>query len=160
MKRLLAMHGVAWLAQWTAAFSLWLLFAGEWDWIELAAAAGAATVAASLGELARTAAALRVRIPLEWVRRAWRVPFAVVLEFCVVAWALALCAKRRTIVSGAFEERPFEPTGRTARGAGVRAWATVMTAFAPNSYVIDFDPEGDAALVHELLPGRSYSRLV
>ena len=49
-------HVRAWALAWVVLWWLWVLLAGEWNRAEWIAAAGAATIAATLGEIARTRA--------------------------------------------------------------------------------------------------------
>ncbi|MEN3341080.1 MAG: hypothetical protein V7644_484, partial [Actinomycetota bacterium] len=67
-------HLIPWLATWLTLFWLWLLLAGEWNRQEWIAAASAAAVAATIGEVARTRAGVGVRVPARWLARAWTVP--------------------------------------------------------------------------------------
>ena len=46
-------HVVAWVAWWLALFWLWMLLVGEGNRVEWVAAAAAAAIGATLGELAR-----------------------------------------------------------------------------------------------------------
>ena len=60
-------HVLPWLAGWLALFWLWMLLAGDWSHTELIAAAAAATLAATIGEVARSRSAVRARISPAWV---------------------------------------------------------------------------------------------
>ncbi len=135
---------------WLALFWLWLLLAGDLNPIEASAAACAATVAATVGEVARTRAAVEPRVPLRWVARAWSVPTQILVDFGIVTWALV---RRRT---GELRERDFP----AREGAGVRAWAAYAANFSPNAYVVDLDPERDRVLVHDLVPRRASEKPV
>ena len=66
-------HVVPWLAMWLALFWLWLLLVREWNRQEWIAAASAATVAATIGEIARMRADVHPRVPLRWIARSWTV---------------------------------------------------------------------------------------
>jgi multisubunit Na+/H+ antiporter MnhE subunit len=137
-------HVRAWLAFWLALFWLWMLLVGEWNHIEWIAGASAATVAATIAEIARSRVDAGVRVPLEWVAKAWTVPAMIVVDFGLVMWALV---RRRR---GAFHERPSPAT----RTAGIRAWANLTANYSPNSFVVDLDPESGTVLVHVLVPFR------
>lgn len=136
-------HALPWLATWVALFWLWMLLAGEWNHQEWIAAASAATVAASVGEIARARAKVHGRIPLRWIAKAASVPHMVLADFGVLMWALA----HRSAVRGEFHSRPF------AERVPVRAWAGWLATFSPNAYVVDIDDE--RALVHDLVEWRS-----
>jgi hypothetical protein len=142
---------MAWLAAWLALFWLWLLLAGDWNRIEIIAAACGATVAATLAEIARTRAGVAPRVPLRWFARAWTVPHQIVVDFGIVTLALARSIVRRKVVRGDFRAHPFP----AREGVGVRAWATWAAQFSPNAYVVEIDAERGLALVHDLVPNRA-----
>jgi multisubunit Na+/H+ antiporter MnhE subunit len=146
-------HVVAWVAWWLALFWLWMLLSGDWNHIEWIAAACGATVAATIGEVARTRADVAPRIPLRWIGRAWTVPHQIVIDFWIITLALARSLVRRSIVRGEFRVHHFP----ASEGPGVRAWAAWAAQFSPNAYVIELDPERDRALVHDLVPNRASS---
>jgi hypothetical protein len=145
-------HVLPWLAWWLALFWLWFLLVGEWDNQELAAAAIAATIAASLAELARTRAGFTARVP-------WRaladLPGAlgmVVVDFGIVTWALLASVARRRVVRGRLVSRKFDGGSAAAPGVGPRAWAVLLACYSPNAYPIDVDPQTNTVLLHDLVP--------
>jgi hypothetical protein len=144
-------HVVAWLAAWLALFWLWLLLAGDWNRIEVIAAACGATVAATLGEVARSRAGVEPRIPLRWFVRAWTVPHQIVVDFGIITLALGRSIVRRTAVRGEYRAHRF-PAGE---GPGVRAWATWAAQFSPNAYIVEIDPDRELTLAHDLVPNRA-----
>lgn len=131
-------HAVAW----AALFWLWLLFVGQWNLRQWIAAAVVATLATAIGSVAVRAAGIDVRVPPAWVLKAWSVPVMVVFDFGILMWALV----RRP--RGVFVERSFEDEGDCAR-----AWATVVSGFSPNAYVVEIG-EGRAVL-HDLVRNRA-----
>lgn len=146
---------VGWVSFWLATFWLWLLLVGEWNRIELIAAAAAATIAATIGELARARAEVRVRVPLAWVASAKTVPLTIFVDFAIIVWALARSAARREVVRGAFRTRELPIGGDDPAAAGIRAWVAVMATYSPNAYVVDLDAERARSFVHDLVPRRS-----
>jgi hypothetical protein len=136
-------HVAFWVGWWIALFWLWLLISGDWNRIEIIAAACAATIAASIAEVARARAGVAPRIPLRWVARAWTVPHQIVVDFGLITVALV---RRR---EGVFRSHPFPAAGE---GQGARAWAVWAANFSPNAYVIDADDE--RVLFHDLIPNR------
>jgi hypothetical protein len=144
-------HVLGWLVMWVALFWLWLLLAGDWNRIEIIAAACGASVAATIGEIARTRADVAPRVPLRWFARAWSVPHQIVIDFGIVTWALARSLVGRRVVRGEFRAHPF-PAGE---GSGVRAWAVWAAQFSPNAYVVEIDTERELVLVHDLVPNRA-----
>ena len=135
-------HARAWIAFWLALFWLWMVLVGEWNHIEWVAGAAAATVAATVAEIARSRVGAGVRVPLEWVAKAWTVPAMIVVDFGIVMWALV---RRRR---GSLRERPSPATG----SAGIRAWANLAANYSPNSFVVDLDGGSGTVLVHDLVP--------
>jgi hypothetical protein len=144
-------HLLAWVALWLTTFWLWLLLAGDWNRIEIIAAACGATVSATIGEIARTRAAVEPRVPLRWFARAWSVPHQIVVDFWIVTAALVRSVARRRVVRGEYRAHSF-PAGE---GPGVRAWAAWAAQFSPNAYVVEIDPERELVLVHDLVPNRA-----
>ena len=143
-------HVGAWVAWWVALFWLWMLLAGDWNRIQWIAAASAATVAATIGEIARARAGVAPRVPLRWLSRFWSVPHQVVIDFGIITLALVHSLLQRKIVRGEYRAHPFP----ASEGPGVRAWATWAGQFSPNAYVIEIDTERELVLVHDLVPNR------
>jgi hypothetical protein len=139
-----------WIAWWVALFWLWLLLSGEWNRVEIVAAAVAATLGASLAEGLRGFIGVDMRIPLRDFARAWSVPLIVLVDFGIVMWVLLTSAWRRELHRGRFVARDFDPAG----GFGSRAWRTYVAMFSPNAYVIDADAERKVVLLHDLVPFR------
>ena len=121
---------------------LWLLLVGQWNLRQWIAAAVAATVATAIGSVAFRAAGIDVRLPPAWVLKAWSVPPMVVVDFGILMWALV----RRP--RGVFVERPLEDASESAR-----AWATVVSGFSPNAYVVEIG--GGRAVLHDLVRNRA-----
>ena len=148
-------HVVPWLATWLALFWLWMLLVGEWNRQEWIAAAGTASVAATIGEIARTRAGVHPRVPLRWIARSWTTPAMVVVDFGIVMWALLVSAVRREVVRGVFRSHDFPAGGADPESATVRAWVGVVATLSPNAYVVDLEPERGLALLHDLVPHRA-----
>lgn len=145
-------HVAAWLGWWFVLFWLWLLLSGDWRPIEWIAAACAATVAATVGEIARARARAGVapRIPLRWVAQAGTAIPQIFVDFGIITWALLQSLLPGRGVRGVFRAHSF-PAGE---GPGVRAWAAWAANFSPNAYVVDIDEERDLVLVHDVVPHR------
>jgi hypothetical protein len=74
-----------------------------------------------------------------------------------------MLALARTVVSGkapagAYEAVPFLAGGDDPESAGRRAFAASAGSLAPNSVVVDIDPERKLMLVHKLVPGSGPTR--
>jgi Na+/H+ ion antiporter subunit len=148
-------HVPVWLAWWIALFWLWLLLAGEWNRLELAAAAFAATIAATLAEVARTRTALHAKLPARALADVPQLLGMVVVDFGIVAWALLVSVARRRVVRGSIVSRELDRGARAARGEGPRAWTALAASYSPNAYVLDIDPESRTVVLHDLVPNRS-----
>jgi hypothetical protein len=147
-------HLLPWLATWLALFSLWLLFAGEWNRQQWIAAAITATIAATVGEIARTRAGVSARVPLRWLVKGWTVPVTVVVDYGILVWALLASLVRREVVRGVFRSHPFPAGGDDPTSAGVRAWASLASMYSPNAYVVEIDQQRGLVLLHDLIPFR------
>jgi hypothetical protein len=147
-------HVVAWLITWVVLWWLWQLLTGEWNHYEWIAGACAATIAATIGEIARTRAGVRAHVPLRRLGTGWSALPQVVADFGIITWALVRSALQREVVRGAFITREF-PAGRgDPESVGVRTWVTVLADYSPNAYVIDIDTEKKQVLLHDLVPHR------
>ena len=148
-------HVAVWLGWWLLLFWLWLLLAGEWNATQWVAAAGAAAVAASLGELARVRTGFVVRLPLRVFADVPKVLLAVVVDFGIVVWALLASLVRRDVVRGAFRSHELETGGDDAVGIGLRAWTEIAATYSPNAYVVEIEPDRRLVLLHDLVVRRA-----
>lgn len=143
-------HVAAWVAWWIALFWLWLLLVGQWNREEVVAAAIAATIAASLAELARVRTGFSARIP---IRNLVDVPQAlamVVVDFGILVRTLVVSVARRRIVRGELVSRELTDRSR-ADAVGLRAWTTLVASYSPNAFVLDIDPQTRRVLLHDLV---------
>ena len=147
-------HLVPWLVAWVALWWLWMLLAGEWNHYEWIAAAGAATVAATIGEVARTRADVSAHVPSRWLARGWTALLMVVVDFAILVWALVKSALRREVVRGSFRAHEFPAGGDDAESVGMRTWVNLLANYSPNAYVVDIDQERQLVLLHDLVPFR------
>ena len=145
-------HVAAWLGWWLALFWLWMLLVGEWDATEWVAAAGAAAVGATLGELARARLEVAPRLPLRALVDVPQVLAMVAVDFGILVWALLRSLVRREVVRGSFRSHELETGGRDARGVGLRAWTEIAATYSPNAYVVEIEPERGLVLLHDLVP--------
>lgn len=133
------MRALPWFVSWTAFFWLWQLLAGEWNHQEWIAGAAAATVAATIAEIARRLTGLGLAVP-RWALAA--IPQAllqVFVDFAIVMWALP----RRT--RGRVHTRKTDVRDS-------RVWTAYAANFSPNAYVIDIDDEH--VTLHDLVMHR------
>ena len=151
MSRRRAAAVVVW---WCALWGLWFAFQGEWNGIEWVAAACAATVGSVLAALVVSRGLLGARVPRDWVRRSWKVPLQVVIDFGIITLALVRAGLRGERVGGQFVSRSFSGGGDDAVGRGVRGFAAVAATYSPNAYVVDVDIDEDLVLLHDLVVHR------
>jgi hypothetical protein len=144
-------HVLPWLGWWLALFWLWLLLVGQWNREQVVAAAIAATIAASVAELARTRTGLSAPLPLRLLADVPPALGMVVVDFWILSWALLAGVVRRRIVRGELVSRERPPGSWVTQGAGPRAWTVLVASFSPNAYVVDVDPEERRVLLHDLV---------
>src|SRR4051812_9713354 len=132
-------HARAWALWWVALFWLWLLLAGEWNRIEVVAAACAAALAATLAEAARGLTDTRFRIAPAALRTVGRALLQVPIDFGILLLALGRAARRCERPAGAFVTRKArtEPPGDDPLAFGTRAWIVYVAELSPNGYVVD-----------------------
>jgi hypothetical protein len=147
-------HVGAWIAWWIALFWLWLLLVGQWNREEVVAAAIAATIAASLAELARVRTGFSARIPLSGLADLPQALGAVFVDFGILGWALVASVVRGRIVRGELHSRELTHRSR-AEGTGPRAWTSLVASYSPNAFVLDIDPETRRVLLHDLVRHRA-----
>jgi hypothetical protein len=131
---------------WVGLAALWLLYQGEWNAIQLYAAASAATLSLLVALVVRRGALPSVRVERRWLVGAARVPWNVVKEFGFVTVTLS----RRG--EGEFRRVPFPAGGARPAERGRRAFVSIATGYSPNSYLVDVDEERGEMLVHLLHP--------
>jgi hypothetical protein len=139
------MRTVAWvILVWVALTAFWLLIQGEWNAIQLYAAASAATLSLVVGLGVRRWALPSARVEVRWLRRALWIPWQVVKEFGYVTLFLL----RRG--EGEFRTDSYPTGGARPAERGRRAFVALATGYSPNSYVVDVDRERGEVLVHLL----------
>ena len=148
-------HVVPWLAWWLALFWLWMLLVGEWNREEWVAAAIAATIAATLAEFARLRTGFSARLSLRDLAVLPKALGMVFVDFGILVWALVVSVGRRRVVRGELVSREVEHGSAVTRGVGPRAWAVLVSAYSPNAYVVDLDPETRRVVFHDLVRNRA-----
>jgi hypothetical protein len=104
-------------------------------------------------EVVRAQGVLNFTIEPGRLARSVKVPLLIASDFGIVTWTLARSLARRKRVVGRYLEVPF-PAGdaRHARHAWRRAYTTTLRSMAPNTIVVDIDPERNVAQLHTLRP--------
>jgi hypothetical protein len=144
-------HVLPWVAWWLALFWLWMLLVGEWNRVEIVAAAIAATIAATLAEFARVRTGFAARLSLRDLEVLPKALWMVFVDFGILVWALLVSIARRRVVRGELVARE----SAVGEGVGPRAWAVLVSAYSPNAYVVDLDPETRRVLLHDLVRHRA-----
>jgi Na+/H+ ion antiporter subunit len=135
-----------WTIGWVALGGLWLLYQGEWNAIEIYAAAAAGGLSLLLAFVVRRHVLPSVRVERRWLVRAARIPWQIVREFVLVTLFLA----RRRPREGEFRRLPFPAGGARPAERGRRAFIALATGYSPNSYILDVDEARGEVLVHVL----------
>jgi hypothetical protein len=142
-----------WLIWWAIALGLWMLLVFKTEPAEIAAGAVAAAFAATGAELVRSRGYAPFSPELHWWRGLIRVPGEVLVDTWRMMRLLVLHFARGVPIEGRFRVVHFGScAGDDPRSQTRRAVATWLGAISPNTYVLGFDEEKDAALVHQLVP--------
>ncbi len=144
-------HVAFWVGWWIALFWLWILLAGEWNRQEWVAAAAAAAIGATFGEVARVLVGVSPALPRQALADAPQALAMVVVDFGIVVWALFASLARRQVVRGEFRSNRLVPVTRV-RTPGLRAWTAFLASFSPNAYVVEIERESGSVLLHDLVP--------
>jgi hypothetical protein len=140
------MRALQWVLGWLALWGLWLLYQGEWNAVQIYAAASAATLCIVVALLVRRFALPAARLEARWLVRAVPIPWLVLKEF----WLITAFLFRRG--EGEFRRIPFPAGGPRPAERGRRAFVAFANGYSPNSYVVDVDEERGELLVHVLSP--------
>lgn len=142
----------AWLAWWVVLMSLWVAVDDSFAADELIAGALAAAVAALVAEVAGRQAGARLHVRPGWLLRALRLPGEVAVDTLRVFALLArVLLRRQPPPRGTFREIPVRYGDDTPPGVTRRVLLTAGRSLSPNAFVVGFDAERDAMLVHELV---------
>jgi multisubunit Na+/H+ antiporter MnhE subunit len=135
-----------WTIGWLSLAALWLLYQGEWNAIQIYAAAAAAALSLLVAFVLRRHVLPATRVERRWLVRTARIPWQVVREFGIVTLFLV----RRRPREGEFRRLPFPAGGARPADRGRRVFIALATGYSPNSYVLDVDEEQGEVLVHVL----------
>jgi multisubunit Na+/H+ antiporter MnhE subunit len=135
-----------WIFGWVVLGALWLLYQGEWNAVELYAAASAAALSVVVAFAVWGQALPAARVERRWLVRAGRIPWRVVREFGLITVFLV----RQPRGEGEFRRLSFPAGGARPAERGRRAFVALATGYSPNSYVLDVDDDENVALVHVL----------
>jgi hypothetical protein len=142
-----------WLVWWAIALALWMLLVFKTELAEIVAGAAAAALAATGAELVRFRGYGPFSPELRWWRGLVRVPGEVLVDTWRMLRLLILHFVRSEPIEGRFRVVHFDScAGDDPRSQARRVVATWLGAISPNTYVLGFDEEEDAAVLHQLVP--------
>lgn len=139
---------------WAVLMSFWVLVDDSLALAELLAGAGAAALGAFLVELVQYQAATHLRVRIEWMAEALRLPGRVLSDTMVVFGALwdQLVHHRRP--ASGFSELPARWGDESPEGVTRRALLIAGRSLAPNAVVAGIDQDRGVMVVHHLVPDR------
>lgn len=141
----------AWLAWWGLAMSLWLLIDFSIALPELLVGAGVAAMTAVLAELAGYQTRTRLRMRIEWVVPALRLPQQVARDTLIVFAALWRQLVHGTAAPSGYRELPMTHGGDDPESVTRRVLAIGGKSVAPNAFVLGIDPDRDVMVIHQLV---------
>lgn len=136
----------------------WVLLMAFWVWIddsialsELLVGSGVAVLGALLVEVVQYQSDTHVRIRVEWVAPAFRLPAQIVRDLGVVLRVLWRRVVAREEPRSGFVEVPVRAGGDTVDDVTRRALIMVGSSVAPNSLVLGIDRDRAVMIVHHLV---------
>jgi multisubunit Na+/H+ antiporter MnhE subunit len=140
-----------WLAWWVLMMSFWVIVDDSIEADELLVGAGAAALAALLAELAGYQARTRVRMRIEWLGPALRLPLDVVRDTGTVFCALWRQVVLRQPPRSGFRDVDVRYGGETLEDKTRRALLIGGKSLAPNTFALGLDAERGVMVVHQLV---------
>jgi multisubunit Na+/H+ antiporter MnhE subunit len=141
----------SWLVWWVILMALWVWADDSLLLSELIAGALIAAAAATVAEVVQHQAGSRIRIRIEWLARALRLPGQVLSDTGIVLGALWRKLARGEDPPSGFVLKPARYGDDSAEGRTRRALLLGGTSVSPNSYALGFDRRRDAIIVHHLV---------
>lgn len=135
----------AWLCWWVVLTVLWLALADSRRLEEVVAAVVVGAFGATASVIVRAQRDVVLRPRARWVLGA----LGAFGRWPRDLWALTLALRSRP--TGSILEEPFEATGEDPRSAARRALAVAGGSLAPNTIVVEIDPERGVLVRHELV---------
>jgi len=140
-----------WLIWWVLLMSFWVATDDSVELDELLAGAAAAALGATLAEVARHQAGLRLRVRPRWLVPAVRLPGQVIRDTIVVFVALWRRLARGEEPPSGFVAEPVSYGGDGDEQAARRFLLVAGRSVAPNTFVLGLDRERDVMIVHRLV---------
>jgi hypothetical protein len=139
---------VAWIGWWVVSAAVYLVLVDSVSPAELVTGSVIAIIGASGATLVRAQRRAVMRPEPAWLLRLWRP----VVRYPVDLLTLTRALVKRRPVQGRLFALTFDPGPDDARSAARRVLGPTAGSFAPNTFVVGFDPVRGLLLVHQLLP--------
>jgi hypothetical protein len=139
---------IAWIGWWAASAGVYLVLVDSMSLPELVTGSVIAIIGASGATLLRSQRRAVMRPERAWLVRLWRPVVRYPVDLVTLTRALA----RRRPVKGRLYALAFAPGPDDARAAARRVLGPTAGSFAPNTFVVGFDPVRGLLLVHQLVP--------
>jgi multisubunit Na+/H+ antiporter MnhE subunit len=141
----------AWVTWWVLLMSFWVILDDSIALDELLAGAGAAAIGATLAELAGHQADSRLRLRVEWLGPALRLPAQVACDTGIIFAALWRQLARGQAPPSGLRELPVRVGGDSDEDVTRRVLLVGGRSVAPNTFALGIDRERGTMLVHELV---------
>jgi multisubunit Na+/H+ antiporter MnhE subunit len=141
-----------WLAWFVVLNVFWLGLVVTFNWQEEFVGVIAAAFGATAAEAVQAQGLVHVRIKLRWLAGLGRLPWDVAVQTVQVFALIPPALIRRQRVEGAFRCELFPHRGDDPGDEARRALYKIEASLAPNTYVVGYDDESGAMLLHELYP--------
>jgi len=137
-----------------------MLYVAVADVQEFIAGVVAASIAATAFEFVRRQRPTRFAPKARWLVGARILPIRMVVDSGVLAAVLWARLVHGRHVRGSFRRLPLPAGGAGGQSIARRALFIAGGSFAPNVFVISFEPDASSALVHRLVGRRGWEELV
>jgi multisubunit Na+/H+ antiporter MnhE subunit len=140
-----------WLAWFVVLNVVWLALVATLNWQEEIAGVISAAIGATAAEAVQAQGLIQARLKLRWLAGLWMVPWRVVGETWLVFAILARAIARRERVRGRFVCELYPHPGEDPADEARRALYKIEASIAPNTYVVGYDDDTGAMLLHQLV---------
>jgi hypothetical protein len=148
-------HRIAvWLGWFVVLSLVWLALVATLNWQEELVGVLAAAIGATAAEAVQAQGLVQGRLKLRWLVGLWRLPWDVLVETWQVFAVLSRQLAGGPRIAGRFYCVFFPHTGDHPEDETRRALYKLEASIAPNSYVVGYDEETGAMLLHELVSGQ------
>ena len=139
-----------WLAWFAVLNVVWLALVVTLNWQEEIVGVISAAIGATAAEAVQAQGLIQARVKLRWLAGMWILPWRVVQETWMVFAILTRALVRRERVRGRFVCEMFPHTGEDPADEVRRALYKIEASIAPNTYVVGYDDDTGAMLLHQL----------